>query len=150
MKTGSSTASTIRRASRSDAVAVEVARRHVEAAIEQVAEDLPSDVKILNTDDLYAGVDYQPLNLGTTTGILRFHTSTEVDGAYTPYREVVVLDQVPNDISIVAGIITSEFQTPLAHINVLSVNRGTPNMALRDAQQREDLKALEGKWVEEE
>ena len=44
-----------------------------------------------------------------------------------------MLDAVPNDISIVAGQITAEFQTPLAHINVLSVNRGTPNMALRGA-----------------
>jgi hypothetical protein len=60
----------------------------------------------------------------------------------------VVLDAVPNDISIVAGIITGEFQTPLAHINVLSVNRGTPNMAIRDAHSNPELLALEGKWVE--
>ncbi|MFO0553951.1 MAG: PEP/pyruvate-binding domain-containing protein [Polyangiaceae bacterium] len=117
-------------------------------SVEAVAKDLPSDVPVTTTDDLYAGVDYQPLNMGTSTGILRFHTAAEVDGQYTPYREIVVLDAVPNDISIVSGIITSEFQTPLAHINVLSVNRGTPNMALRDAVNDPDLLALEGKWVE--
>lgn len=117
-------------------------------AVERMALDLPADVKLVSTDELYAGVDYQPLNLGTTTGILSFRTAEEVDGSYTPYREVVVLDAVPNDISIVAGIITAQFQTPLAHINVLSVNRGTPNMALRDAQAAAELQALEGKWVE--
>ena len=117
-------------------------------AIEAVALDLPADIPIVSTDTLYAGVDYQPLNPGTSTGILTFHDAEEVDGQYTPYREIVVLDDVPNDISIVAGIITSTFQTPLAHINVLSVNRGTPNMALRGAQDLQELKDLQGKWVE--
>lgn len=116
-------------------------------AVEAEAAKL-TDVPIVSTDDLYEGVDYQPLNLGTTTGLLTFRTADEVDGQYTPYRELVVLDEVPNDISIVAGIITSDFQTPLAHINVLSVNRGTPNMAFRDASTNEELRALEGKWVE--
>lgn len=117
-------------------------------AVEAVAESLPDDIPVITNDGLFEGIDYQPLNPGTSTGILRFHTADEVGGGYTPYREVVVLDAVPNDISIVAGIITSEFQTPLAHINVLSVNRGTPNMALRGAQDLAELQALEGKWVE--
>jgi len=60
----------------------------------------------------------------------------------------VVLDGVPNDISVVMGIITSAFQTPLSHINVLSQNRGTPNMALVDAWDDETLRGFEGKWVE--
>ena len=58
-----------------------------------------------------------------------------------------MLDSVPNDISVVSGIITAEFQTPLSHINVLSQNRGTPNMGLRRALQHADLVALEGRWV---
>jgi pyruvate phosphate dikinase-like enzyme len=116
--------------------------------VEEAATRLPADVPITTTDELYAGIDYQPLNPGRSTGILRFRTAEEVDGQYTPFREIVVLDSVPNDISIVAGQITAEFQTPLAHINVLSVNRGTPNMALRGALESAELRALEGKWVE--
>jgi len=46
------------------------------------------------------------------------------------------------------GIITNEFQTPLSHINVLSQNRGTPNMALIDSFSDSTLRALDGKWVE--
>lgn len=116
--------------------------------LETAAAQLPADIPITSTDALYQGIDYQPLNPGTSTGILRFRTAAEVDGAYTPYREIVVLDAVPNDISIVAGQITAEFQTPLAHINVLAANRGTPNMALRGALEDPGLRALEGKWVE--
>jgi hypothetical protein len=116
--------------------------------LETAAAELPSDIPITSTGELYAGIDYQPLNPGTSTGLLRFRTAAEVDGTYTPFREIVVLDAVPNDISIVAGQITAAFQTPLAHINVLATNRGTPNMALRGALELKQLKDLEGKWVE--
>jgi len=117
-------------------------------AVEAVAAKLPDDIPIVSTDALFEGIVYQPLNVGTTVGMLAFHTAEEVDGNYTNAREVVVLDDVPNDISIVAGIITANYQTPLSHINVLSVNRGTPNMGLIGASDNAELRALEGKWVE--
>jgi len=117
------------------------------SAIEEVAKSLPDDVPIITTDELFAGITYQPLNLGTSMGQLTFRTSNEVED-YVNYREIVVLDEIPNDISVVAGTITGEFQTPLAHINVLAQNRGTPNMALRGAYEDSALRALEGKWVE--
>jgi hypothetical protein len=116
-------------------------------AVEAQAEDLPDDVPVISTDELFAGIDYQPLNLGETVAQLSFHKAADVDGSFVNPRELVVLDAIPNDISVVAGIITAAFQTPLSHINVLSQNRGTPNMALRGAYENEELRALEGKWV---
>ena len=59
--------------------------------------------------------------------------AAELETTYVGFRDIVVLDAMPNDISVVAGIITEEFQTPLSHINVLARNRGTPNMGLRNA-----------------
>src|SRR5690606_37902555 len=47
---------------------------------------------------------------------------------------IVITDDVPNDIPLVRGLITEAFQTPLAHVNVLSQSRGTPNAALKDAR----------------
>ena len=116
--------------------------------VEAVAADLPADIPIITTDELYAGIDYQPLNPGTSMGQLAFYSAADLEDSYVNYRQIVVLDAVPNDIAITAGIITSTFQTPLAHINVLSQNRGTPNMAYRNASTNEELLALEGKWVE--
>ena len=63
------------------------------------------------------------------------------------FRDIVVLDHVPNDISVVAGLVTEEFQTPLSHVNVLAQTRGTPNMGLRNALTNAKLRALEGKWA---
>jgi pyruvate,water dikinase len=42
-------------------------------------------------------------------------------------------------------VVTAGFQTPLSHVNVLSQQRGTPNMGLRGAQTK--LAPLDGKWV---
>jgi len=117
-------------------------------AIEEEAEKLPKSVPVITTDELFAGISYQPLNLATSMGQLAFYDSDDLDTQIPYFREVVVLDAVPNDISIVMGIITNEFQTPLSHINVLSQNRGTPNMALKDSFMDPELRALSGKWVE--
>jgi hypothetical protein len=109
---------------------------------------LPADIPIVTTDELFEGIDYQPLNLGTGTGVLAFYEAKDLVDSYVNPCEVVVLDEVPNDISVTAGIITDAFQTPLAHINVLSQNRGTPNMGLKGAFDNKDLRDLEGKWVQ--
>ncbi len=117
------------------------------AAVEAVAKDLPANVSVITTDELYAGTSYQALNLGTSYGRLRFITKAQLETEYVTFRDIVVLDEVPNDISVVMGIITQEFQTPLSHVNVLSQNRGTPNMGLKGAFTDEKLLALKDKWV---
>lgn len=116
-------------------------------AVELEAQKLPASIKIITTEKLYAGVDYQPLNYGTSMGRLIFTTAKKLETEYVSFRDIVVLDEVPNDISVVSGIITQQFQTPLSHINVLSQNRGTPNMGLRGAVSNSALLALKGKWV---
>jgi hypothetical protein len=115
--------------------------------VESEAQELSADVRITTTDDLFAEIDYQPLNLGTAVGQLRFVKAENLDKEFLGFREIIVLDRVPNDISAVAGLITEEFQTPLSHVNVLSQNRGTPNMSLRNAMSDKRLRDLEGKWV---
>lgn len=116
-------------------------------AVERAAAGLPESIPIITTEELYEGTDYQALNLGTSCGRLVFLTVEELETEHVSYQDIVVLDSVPNDISVAQGIITDEFQTPLSHVNVLSRNRGTPNMALRGATQNEDLRELEGQWV---
>lgn len=42
-------------------------------------------------------------------------------------RHIAVFEEVPDRVPPVGGIITLEGQTPLSHVNLLAVNRGTPN-----------------------
>ena len=111
------------------------------------AKNLPGSVRVMSTDELFAAIDYQPLNLATSVGQLRFVTAEQLTTTYLSFRDIIVLDRIPNDISTILGIISEEFQTPLSHVNVLSQNRKTPNMGLRGAMTNETLRALEGKWV---
>ena len=117
-------------------------------AIEREAANLPKRVRVVTTDDLFDSIDYQPLNLGKVIGKLRFLTAADLATQYVGFRDIVVLDAVPNDISVVMGLVTEEFQTPLSHVNVLAQNRGTPNMGLREAMENPELLALEDRWVE--
>jgi pyruvate,water dikinase len=117
------------------------------SSVEALIPSLPSSVKVITSDELFAGITYQPLNLGESMGTLRFFHAADLGSAYVGPRDVAVLDHVPNDISVVAGLITEDMQTPLSHVNVLSQNRGTPNMSLKGAFNDPALRALEDGWV---
>ena len=64
-------------------------------------------------------------------GQLRFFSKIDLETQYLGFRDIAVLEVIPNDLSVCTGTITTQFQTPLSHINVLAQNRGTPNMGLR-------------------
>lgn len=117
------------------------------SSVEALLGDLPSSVKVITSDKLFEGIDYQPLNLGESMGQLRFYEATKLGTTYVGPRDIAVLDHVPNDIAVVSGLITEEMQTPLSHVNVLSQNRGTPNMSLRGAFLSPELRDLENAWV---
>ncbi len=117
-------------------------------AVETAAGGLPASVRVITTDELFEGIDYQPLNHGASTGRLRFVRADDIETEHLDYRDIIVLDGAPEqDIPVVLGVVTAQFQTPLSHINVLSLNRGHPNMALRGAWDDERLRSLEGAWV---
>lgn len=105
------------------------------------------DLQLISSEELYQGQTYQGLNLEENFGYLRKVTAEEVESTFLNRRDIVLTDGIPNDLPVVAGIITSEFQTPLSHINVLSNSRGTPNMAVREAWDDEELNELEGELV---
>lgn len=118
-------------------------------ALTTLAVQLPKRIKVITTTALFAGSTFQALNPGTAVGQLRFYKVEDLDAKKTwvTPRDVAVLDRVPNDISVVAGLVTAQLQTPLSHVNVLSQNRGTPNMALVGADTNSKLRALENRWV---
>ena len=125
----------------------ELAFHPTSEALGLVASTLPASVPVVTTDELYAGIDFQPLSLGTAYGRLHFTTAAALATEFVSFQDIIVLDQAPNDISVVQGLITQEFQTPLSHVNVLSRNRHTPNMGLRGALTNTALRAFDGQLV---
>ncbi len=96
-----------------------------------VGEDLTAaGIETLTLDGVLGSVRYVPLNAGEAWGYLRFLSVG--DAELTP-ADIPVFDQLPLDLSVVAGVITKAVQDSNSHVNLKSKERGTPNMVLRDA-----------------
>ncbi len=113
-----------------------------EQAIAPVRDQLP----LATADEVFAGLRYQPLTTGRAFGYLRL-VRGKLDATTVRADQILVLDELPDEIPVSAGVVSRELQAPLGHIAILCATRGTPNMAVRDALSREDFRALEGKLV---
>ncbi len=100
-------------------------------------------VPVIQTGELYSGVDYMALNAGTCCGVLRDGSSGRAFSA----GDIPVYKSVPNDIGHVAGIITTIPQTPLSHINLKAVQNGTPNIYVQGFTDTDLYKSLLGHYV---
>ncbi len=102
-----------------------------------------SRVFVLLEEDIYAEVDYLPLNLAEGYGMLVRREPGERPGS----REVVIFEALPNELSRVAGIITTVPQTPLSHVNLRAIQDGVPNAYIADALEDARITDLIGKPV---
>jgi pyruvate phosphate dikinase-like enzyme len=84
----------------------------------------------LTIDRILGSIQYLPLNLGEGWGYLRIFPADQ--GALAP-SDIPVFDELPLDLSVVAGVITRAVQDSNSHVNLKSKERGTPNMVLRTA-----------------
>ena len=102
-----------------------------------------SRVNVLLEEDVFPDVDYIALNEAEGYGFLRVMS---LEDRPNP-RDVVVYETLPNELSRVAGIITSVPQTPLSHVNLRAVQDGVPNAFIRDALGNADVDDLIDSYV---
>jgi hypothetical protein len=98
------------------------------------ARSVEGQLPLVDPNAPFRGQTFQPVTPAVAYGVLKFVRG--VDLSITPLGPdtIVVVDEVPNDLPLVGGLVTEAFQTPLSHVGILSKNRGTPNMALVDAR----------------
>jgi len=104
-------------------------------------------VSWLTQVELYADLTLQACNPGITFGTLRQVSPEQLLAGGVSYRDIVLLDRLPLDLPLVGGTITEEFQTPLAHVNLVAKAHKTPNLALRHASTDPRVQPLVGKLV---
>lgn len=73
-------------------------------------------------------INYFGLNEAESYGILRKMKLGQIPNS----KDITVYESIPNEISRTAGIITSEFQTPLAHVNLRAIQNKIPNAYIKD------------------
>lgn len=105
--------------------------------------------KIENIDrvlqsDISKGQEYQALNVAK--GIGRIHIIDKLDDTVEiGDNEILVLNEVPESLPSVEGIIISKPSTPLSHVNLLAKGWNIPNAYIKNAQ--ELFKAYDKSWV---
>ncbi len=105
--------------------------RPTTASFEERMAQLEGHVPIVPAGAPFEGTHFVALNPGVAYGVLQ--RVEDVEEAALTFQTIPIFTRIPNDVPLVSGTITEELQTPLAHVNVLAQNRGTPNMALIDA-----------------
>ena len=98
----------------------------------------------IEPSEIYEGLNYQGLNPKEGYGVVTFVSLDRVGLTTLSAEHLVIIDGTPNDLPPVAGVITSTFQTPLSHITLLCMNRGTPMAAQKDVWNDSLLRSLEG------
>ncbi|PKN44820.1 MAG: hypothetical protein CVU59_10705, partial [Deltaproteobacteria bacterium HGW-Deltaproteobacteria-17] len=121
-------------------------RQEADAAAED-ADFKMRDAAWLIRAELYGNMTQQLLNPGIAYGTLRLLTPEALEASVVSYTDILLLTRLPNNLPVVGGTITEELQTPLAHVNVAARNRGTPNMALRDASADPRIAPFVGRLV---
>ena len=114
-------------------------------------EQLPSDwihvenprVLVVDGPLIFRDVTYSALNTGEGYGRLQ---ALEPDDRPNP-RDIVLYETLPNELSRVAGIISTQPQTPLSHVDLRAKQNKIPNAFIRDALDNVELSALVGQFV---
>ena len=102
-----------------------------------------SRVDVLLEEDVFPDVDFIALNEAEGYGFLRVMSLEERPDP----RDVVIYETLPNELSRVAGIITTVPQTPLSHVNLRAVQDGVPNAFIRGALDNDDVDDLIDSFV---
>ncbi|MBL6661194.1 MAG: hypothetical protein ISP70_06825 [Crocinitomicaceae bacterium] len=104
-------------------------------------------IKTISADDIYKGQSIQVLNQKESYGKLVFIDANEIESKSVKAQDIVVIKGTPKELPPIAGLITTDFQTPLSHITILCQNRGTPIIALKKAWSDSLLRSFEDQPV---
>lgn len=100
----------------------------------------------ITNDDIYKAATFQAFNKGRAVGRLRVvPVGTPYESLQFERTDIVLLQESYPDITPVAGIIATQFSTPLSHVNLRAGAWRIPNAG--DKKAREKFGKLDGKVV---
>ncbi|MBC7757075.1 MAG: PEP/pyruvate-binding domain-containing protein [Bdellovibrio sp.] len=114
---------------------------------EKVAAQLkPYKIATINNNQIYKSLPYQAFNLGKTVGTLHIvPPKADIESITFADDDIALLQTSYPDIAPVAGIITTQFSTPLSHVNLRASSWGIPNATIKNASA--DYEKLNGRTV---
>jgi pyruvate,water dikinase len=119
----------------------------LEALIRQLGQQLiAAGIPCLLSSDLISGGTFLPHANGEGYGTLRITPKGNALGEYGPH-DVMVVESAPNDISIVAGLITKNAQNDLGHVNLRLGEKHIPNVTIPGIYEASWAQVLDGYMV---
>ena len=117
------------------------------SAQEKVAKQLkPYKIATINNNQIYKSFPYQAFNTGSAIGrLVIVPPTTKVENLSFVKDDIVLLQSSYPDISPISGVITTQFSTPLSHVNLRAGAWGIPNATIINAVNA--FKNLDGKLV---
>ncbi len=95
-----------------------------------VAAYAQEKIQLLSIEKILGTIKYLPMHQGEAFGYLRIFPESQDD---LTAADIAVFDDLPLDLTVVAGTITRAYQDTNSHVNLKSKERNTPNAVLRDA-----------------
>lgn len=97
--------------------------------------------------EIYGKQQLQVISSKKAEGTLLKVTGAEVEKLGDCSDKILLIKGGSNYIPFCAGIITTDFQTPLSHISILARNRKIPVVAWKNAWENGELEKLKGKFI---
>ncbi len=114
---------------------------------QQVAAQLEGIPTVTN-EQIYSSAPYQLFNAGERVGRLRIIDNVPDDQLanliYKP-EQILVLNEAIPTLTVVSGILTEEFSTPLSHLGLRARAWGIPHVGLKGVTER--YRHLDGQMV---
>lgn len=115
--------------------------------IQKLINDSKLHLPYTTPDIIFKNQQFQCVNEGIAFGYLKkisdIKNITDSIGA----RDILLINQNPLDLPLCAALVTTQFQTPLSHINVLSHNREMVCMMYTESWFDQNFKFLENKLI---
>lgn len=104
--------------------------QHEDVALQMEAGSLPYADRIVRYDELVPEGTAAVYSEGVTAGRLLYVGPDGAELGDATASDIIITERVPDWLPQAAALLTSDPQTPLAHVNLLARNRGIPNASL--------------------
>ena len=108
---------------------------------------ISKEIPLLTPGEVYSNQTYQPLSKYTNYGRVVIVRNWKEQSKDIRSTDILLLEDIPPSFPLVAGVVVTQFQTPLSHVSLLGQNRKIPVCAYSKLFENKDLLALEGKIV---
>lgn len=113
----------------------------------ELGDELSASIPLLTPEEVYAQQTYQPLSKYSAFGRVVIITNWQEQSKDVRSTDILFLEDIPPSFPLVAGVILTQFQTPLSHVSLLGHNRKIPVCGYTKLFEHAELLAFAGKTV---